>query len=547
MQSSQDKLFQQQITPAGSATPSPSSYNSDNIGTPQDYADQIPGKKKRSSFSSSDEDSHTRKKKKDFKEEIPTTTTPREEDNKPKKARKNETICTHCEKGGDLLMCDGQCLRSFHVSCLGPNAQINMTTNADGSTRWECNDCLNQQNYCFSCKKRGIIGMDLMKCKVHQCGKFYHYKCVSEFKLAKLINTKSPRFNCPLHYCSVCQVSGDGKQSVHCFRCPTAYHVICMQPGVKMLTKSKETRKTGLVLCPKHCNESIGQCNGNAAKAPLLDGICQSGNNNNVVSPNMIQQLPNQHHHHHHHHNHQNHHHQQQPQQHHQPQLLKSSSQSGNGPSTDSSVNPSHPLYYLMYTTSPMTTPGLLSPVSPISSPPFSPVESPRYPLASPTHHQSPINTGNDYFNSNNNGVDRQHDSLLKYGSNNNFNNNHSFIPQKMTLERMKSEIIEKEKRQYQYQQQHQQQIGDQKGNEINGLNEPNFDDLTSYATSLVSIRDQSFRDIDSLYKTKVQQLKKNYTDSNVLDESRLIEQFFEFAKSRNLSITLPNISRTFA
>ncbi|KAF2076526.1 hypothetical protein CYY_002140 [Polysphondylium violaceum] len=204
------------------------------------------------------------------------------EEEKPKRGRKNETICTICEKGGDLLMCDGLCLRSFHLSCLGPNANITLSTNYDGTPKWECDDCLNTQNICFSCKKRGIIGMDLMKCKVHQCGKFYHYKCVGEYKLAKLINTKTPRFNCPLHYCAVCEVSGDGKQSVHCFRCPTAYHVICMKPGVKMLTKSKETRKTGLVLCPKHMNEPTPTSSyGGACSHPIPSLTLNNNNNNN--------------------------------------------------------------------------------------------------------------------------------------------------------------------------------------------------------------------------------------------------------------------------
>jgi uncharacterized Zn finger protein (UPF0148 family) len=166
-----------------------------------------------------------------------------------KKQRKNEAICTYCEDGGNLLMCEGPCLRSFHVSCLGLKSFPN-------ATRWECDDCSKNMNQCFFCKQKGEIGRELMKCKVHQCGKYYHYKCVSQLKLAKLINSKAKRFNCPLHYCAVCEVSGDGKQSVHCFRCPTAYHVICMPHAARLLTdKSKETRKTGLILCPKHLNE----------------------------------------------------------------------------------------------------------------------------------------------------------------------------------------------------------------------------------------------------------------------------------------------------
>ncbi|GAM18103.1 hypothetical protein SAMD00019534_012780 [Acytostelium subglobosum LB1] len=121
--------------------------------------------------------------------------------------------------------------------------------------RWECNDCTNKHSICFACKQPGKIGKGLSKCKVHQCGKFYHDSCVLALDLVKPINTKSPRFICPLHYCATCKKSGDSKQSVHCFRCPTAYHVMCMPDNIEYLTKAKENRKTGLILCPKHINE----------------------------------------------------------------------------------------------------------------------------------------------------------------------------------------------------------------------------------------------------------------------------------------------------
>jgi hypothetical protein len=31
----------------------------------------------------------------------------------------NESICCACDDGGDLLMCDSVCMRSFHRSCTG--------------------------------------------------------------------------------------------------------------------------------------------------------------------------------------------------------------------------------------------------------------------------------------------------------------------------------------------------------------------------------------------------------------------------------------------
>ncbi|KYQ89629.1 PHD zinc finger-containing protein [Tieghemostelium lacteum] len=285
--------------------------------------------------------------------------------------RKNEIICAICEKPNNLLMCDGQCLRSFHVECLGlKGVQPNFNTDQ----QWECDDCVNDQNICFSCKQRGIIGMDLMKCKVHQCGKFYHYKCVSEFKLAKLINTKTPRFNCPLHYCGGCGVSGDGKQSVHCVRCPTAYHVICMPPGVKMLTKSKETRKTGLVICPKHLSEQY--------KQQQLQLQQQQQQQQQQLQHQQQQQ-------------------QQQPSNN-KPLNVKITNSSNSHNHNSNMIDSSNPLYSLIFSTSPVTTPlntplNTPSVISPNSSPSFSPIESPRY---FDNKHQTP-STPNKILNNN--------------------------------------------------------------------------------------------------------------------------------------------------
>ncbi len=31
----------------------------------------------------------------------------------------NDPICAVCETGGDMICCDGKCLRSFHPKCIG--------------------------------------------------------------------------------------------------------------------------------------------------------------------------------------------------------------------------------------------------------------------------------------------------------------------------------------------------------------------------------------------------------------------------------------------
>eukprot|EP01112_Ceratiomyxa_fruticulosa_P018211 TRINITY_DN5783_c0_g1_i1.p1 TRINITY_DN5783_c0_g1~~TRINITY_DN5783_c0_g1_i1.p1 ORF type:complete len:648 (+),score=135.22 TRINITY_DN5783_c0_g1_i1:95-2038(+) len=111
-----------------------------------------------------------------------------------------------------------------------------------------------EKSICFYCKQDGIVGLggDLYKCKVHQCGKHYHWDCVASLPLARLANPYNHKFNCPLHYCSTCGISGDGRQSVHCSLCPTAYHVSCMPIEIRAFERGKETRRTGMVFCLKH-------------------------------------------------------------------------------------------------------------------------------------------------------------------------------------------------------------------------------------------------------------------------------------------------------
>lgn len=59
---------------------------------------------------------------------------------------------------------------------------------------------------------------------------------------------KVQRFRCPLHYCEICQASGDSVLIVQCVACPTAYHVKCMprgDPNAIRLTKK-------YVVCKRH-------------------------------------------------------------------------------------------------------------------------------------------------------------------------------------------------------------------------------------------------------------------------------------------------------
>ncbi|KYQ89628.1 putative guanine nucleotide exchange factor (GEF) [Tieghemostelium lacteum] len=82
--------------------------------------------------------------------------------------------------------------------------------------------------------------------------------------------------------------------------------------------------------------------------------------------------------------------------------------------------------------------------------------------------------------------------------------------------------------------------------NNINNINNSNnvdndLESLKDYASSLVSIRDRSIVAIDNIYKSQVQQLKQTVFENNHYDESKLISQFFDFAKSKNINLQQPS------
>ncbi|EGG13593.1 PHD zinc finger-containing protein [Cavenderia fasciculata] len=488
-----------------------------------------------------------------------TTAAAVEEKQLPKRQRKNEAVCTICEKGGELLMCDGACLRSFHVECLGLQSLVTP------GQRWECDDCLNQQNSCFSCKKRGIIGMDLMKCKVHQCGKFYHHSCIAEFPLAKMVNTKSPRFNCPLHYCGKCGQSGDGKQSVHCFRCPAAYHVTCIPPGVKMLTKSKETRKTGLILCPKHQHETviptkqIGTCFHHPPAQPPVQLPLQHQHMNMNINMNI------------HHHNHNN----QvvgtssvksspvKPEVSLATEFVSSSSSNNNQTLDYSNIKQ---LFYLMYEdnkmnmsnpmlnniNSPQTTPSYTSappsiPQSPASSPAYTyesiasaPPSPPSFDLRSDYHNHSHSNHNHGRYANTTKSYEPFYSAEITSAPSSykrsSFGKHQSIVP---SISTAPSPVLSR-------------------SNSSENLNDMN--ELTSYASSLIAIREskQGFNNSQQ-QQTKYQKLNhgsssssssslsslsspsgqtspssssSSSSSSSTYDETRLITQFMDFKKN---------------
>ena len=67
----------------------------------------------------------------------------------------NEWVCAICnqlksEDNSDLVLCDGDCLRSFHSGCLG------LAVVPEGE--WKCTACVENNHSCFICQEEGSDG-----------------------------------------------------------------------------------------------------------------------------------------------------------------------------------------------------------------------------------------------------------------------------------------------------------------------------------------------------------------------------------------------------
>ena len=100
----------------------------------------------------------------------------------------------------DLVLCDGPCLRSFHIGCLQAK-QLSSEQSADDL--WLCVDCREGKHFCFICGQRGddfkarfpafmsfeaiifewiqnFLSQEVLKCSFGSCGKHYHVKCLED-------------------------------------------------------------------------------------------------------------------------------------------------------------------------------------------------------------------------------------------------------------------------------------------------------------------------------------------------------------------------------
>ncbi|PNT65300.1 protein ENHANCED DOWNY MILDEW 2 isoform X1 [Brachypodium distachyon] len=175
--------------------------------------------------------------------------------------------CAICDDGGELIWCEGGCLRSFHpikicgldsmCTSLGLTEEHWQTLHANKQEKYICKNCENKQHQCFACGLLGssdlISGSEVFKCKEKNCGHFYHPKCVAELLypdskgLAIYFEehvASGLEFHCLMHRCSLCKEAENrddtDMQLAVCRRCPTAYHRKCLPSDISFIEDNDE-------------------------------------------------------------------------------------------------------------------------------------------------------------------------------------------------------------------------------------------------------------------------------------------------------------------
>ncbi|XP_072148269.1 protein ENHANCED DOWNY MILDEW 2 isoform X2 [Setaria viridis] len=192
-----------------------------------------------------------------------------------------DSICAICDNGGDILCCDGPCMRSFHAK-IGSGEDSYCDTLGYTEAQVEamkiflCKNCEYKQHQCFIC---GVLepsdgaAAKVFLCNNATCGHFYHPKCVAKqlhpnnrneaTELEKNI-TEGFSFTCPIHWCFRCKGLEDRTQEplqfAVCRRCPKSYHRKCLPREIsfqdieeeEIITRAWELSKRILIYCQDH-------------------------------------------------------------------------------------------------------------------------------------------------------------------------------------------------------------------------------------------------------------------------------------------------------
>lgn len=164
-----------------------------------------------------------------------------------------DSVCAICDNGGELLCCEGRCLRSFHATkSAGEDTDCKSLgytkSQVEAIQNFLCRNCKYKKHQCFICGRLGSsdksAGAEVFICVKATCGRFYHPKCVARL-LHRGNETEATdcqkkiaageTFTCPIHTCVVCgEVEKTGEkgdkdnQFAMCRRCPKSYHRRCL-------------------------------------------------------------------------------------------------------------------------------------------------------------------------------------------------------------------------------------------------------------------------------------------------------------------------------
>ncbi|KAL8150963.1 hypothetical protein V2J09_020771 [Rumex salicifolius] len=164
-----------------------------------------------------------------------------------------DTCCAICDNGGDILCCDGPCMRSFHPTRDSGESNCRSLglsqAQVDAISVFYCKNCRLKKHQCALCRKLGSSdtssGAEVFLCVSATCARFYHPKCVAkalypengiQARKFEAQVASGDTFTCPVHKCLVCGHGEDRNlhalQFAICRRCPKAYHRKCLPRGI---------------------------------------------------------------------------------------------------------------------------------------------------------------------------------------------------------------------------------------------------------------------------------------------------------------------------
>ncbi|XP_027127604.2 protein ENHANCED DOWNY MILDEW 2 isoform X1 [Coffea arabica] len=237
-----------------------------------------------------------------------------------------EHVCAICDNGGDILCCDGKCLRSFHAT-VDAGAESNCESlgfsdkevKAMANQTFLCKNCQYKQQLCFVCGELGSsdksAGAEVFQCVTGTCGYFYHPRCVAKalkFKMGDKTKdlereiAAGKTFVCPIHTCFACKEpepedkTDSQLQFAVCRRCPTAYHRKCLprdiafeddeDQGIEQRAWEDLMPNKILIYCTKHeIKEELETPIRNHIKFPDIEGEKRKQDAESVGKAKLVQ------------------------------------------------------------------------------------------------------------------------------------------------------------------------------------------------------------------------------------------------------------------